>query len=521
MTIRQRRRREGQRGFILLLVFMMAAAVGLMLYMQTPREAFESERDKEQMLIDRGEQFKRAIYVYYVSNNRTWPSKIEDLENTNNHRYLRHRYIDPYTGKDEWRLIHTNGAFLTDSLVTPPPNQANPNGQQGPLAGGQLAGTGPPTGNNNLGTFGTPTPDPNAPPEINAQVRQRPSDRQYVQNSTFQAPSGGNAPPNNDPGYQPFNPNTPISLFPNGYGAAPVNTPGTNLIGTQQPGLPGQPAQPGQPGFNQIGFNQPGVVQPGQAGLPGIPGQPVIGQPGFNQPGFNQTGFNQPGFNSPTGQPAGVPGFTIPGTNSTGNNPGIVPPNLNPSNVGQPGFNQGFNQPIQQPNITEQGGFGVPPPPGVSGATPPPPANQAVNLINQLLTTPRAPPPGLGANPAQGGGGLAGIASTYKGATIKTYADRKKYQEWEFVFQLSQLTTLQPPAGAGPNGAGQPGAAGQPGNGFGTGTGPAPGGAPGIAGPLGNQSGFAPFGQQPIGGAPGGAQPTQPPGNPSPFGINP
>src|SRR5579884_2706387 len=132
------RRRKDQNGFALLMVFLMAAAVGLMLYMQMPREAFESERDKEQMLIDRGEQYKRAIYMYYVQNNQQWPTKIEDLENTNNHRYLRRRYVDPYTGKTEWRLIHTNGAFLTDSLVTPPP-QATADG------GGALAGTGPPT----------------------------------------------------------------------------------------------------------------------------------------------------------------------------------------------------------------------------------------------------------------------------------------------------------------------------------------------------------------------------------------
>ncbi len=119
-----------QRGFALLLVFLLASAVALMLYRQMPREAFESERDKEQMLIDRGEQYKRAIYLYYVQNNRQWPTKIEDLESTNNHRYLRHRYVDPYTGKDEWRLVHTNGTFLTDSLVTPPPAQG-PNGTPG------------------------------------------------------------------------------------------------------------------------------------------------------------------------------------------------------------------------------------------------------------------------------------------------------------------------------------------------------------------------------------------------------
>ena len=136
--------RKNERGFALLLIFFMAAAIALTLYTQMPRVAFESERDKEQLLIDRGEQYKRAILLYYNDYKR-YPAKIEDLENTNNHRYLRRRYVDPYTGKDEWRLVHTNGMFLTDSLVQKPPaNPANsPNGtSQGQTALASAAGPG-------------------------------------------------------------------------------------------------------------------------------------------------------------------------------------------------------------------------------------------------------------------------------------------------------------------------------------------------------------------------------------------
>ena len=56
--------KTGERGFALLIVFLMAAAIALMLYQQMPRVAFESERDKEELLIDRGEQYKRAIQLY-------------------------------------------------------------------------------------------------------------------------------------------------------------------------------------------------------------------------------------------------------------------------------------------------------------------------------------------------------------------------------------------------------------------------------------------------------------------------
>ncbi|MEI9814105.1 MAG: hypothetical protein WDO18_16325 [Acidobacteriota bacterium] len=119
------RRRETQGGFILLVIFFMAAMIAMMLYQQLPRIAFESERDKEQLLIERGQQYMRAIELYAKENNRL-PQSIDDLERTNNKRYLRHRYIDPYTGKDEWRLIHATGVGgqLTDSLVQKP---ADPN----------------------------------------------------------------------------------------------------------------------------------------------------------------------------------------------------------------------------------------------------------------------------------------------------------------------------------------------------------------------------------------------------------
>ena len=123
------RRKKEQGGFILLVVFLMAGAIALMLYAQLPRVAFESEREKEQLLIERGEQYIRAIQLYQADNSGQWPQSIDDLERGKNKRYLRRRYIDPYTGKDDWRLIHTNGVQLTDSLVQKPPTDPNSGSQ--------------------------------------------------------------------------------------------------------------------------------------------------------------------------------------------------------------------------------------------------------------------------------------------------------------------------------------------------------------------------------------------------------
>src|SRR5437764_5414569 len=135
----------GEQGFALLLVFLLAAAVALMLYIQLPRVAFESERDKEQVLIDRGEGYKRGIQLFYLANRR-YPTTLEELEKLGDKRFLRRRYKDPITGKDEWRLIHSNGAFLTDSIIQKPPGgKDDPNKDQlalnTPGSGTQGAGT--------------------------------------------------------------------------------------------------------------------------------------------------------------------------------------------------------------------------------------------------------------------------------------------------------------------------------------------------------------------------------------------
>jgi type II secretory pathway pseudopilin PulG len=129
----KRARRRSQSGFALLFVFAMAAIVAIMLYLELPRVAFEAQRAKEQLLIDRGEQYKRAIKLYVRRFNR-YPATIEQLENTNNIRFLRRRYKDPMTGKSDWRLIHSAGGVLTDSLTQKAP------GVKGAVAIGQMSG---------------------------------------------------------------------------------------------------------------------------------------------------------------------------------------------------------------------------------------------------------------------------------------------------------------------------------------------------------------------------------------------
>ncbi len=88
--------------FIILLVMGVAA----------PKVARGLRRDREVEAIHRGNQYVRAVQLYYKKFQH-YPGSIEQLEKTNNIRFLRQRYADPMTGKPDWRLIKVGEAKTT------------------------------------------------------------------------------------------------------------------------------------------------------------------------------------------------------------------------------------------------------------------------------------------------------------------------------------------------------------------------------------------------------------------------
>lgn len=118
------RDKRTSRGSALLIVLVFAAIIAITLYTELPVFVFEAHRQKEQLLMDRGNEYKHAIRLF-VRHFGTYPASLDALENMNTVRCLRRRYVDPFTGKDNWRLLHAGpGGILLDSKVTP-----NPNGQ--------------------------------------------------------------------------------------------------------------------------------------------------------------------------------------------------------------------------------------------------------------------------------------------------------------------------------------------------------------------------------------------------------
>jgi hypothetical protein len=362
-------RREQERGFALLLVFVLAAAIALMLYKELPRVAFEAQRNKEDLLIQRGESYQRAIQLFYRKFKK-YPAKMEDLDNTNQVRFLRKHYDDPMTGKSEWRLIHIGASgMFTDSLTHKPPSLD----------------------------------------------KDKDKDKDKTQNAAnsfvYEAPSIGSTLA--DPNQQ--NPVAPLRASERA-GLPPM--PG------QSPAAQGQPGDPSNPQAGLMtGYpNQPAAYPPG------IPGMPQGVNPAMQQQIPNgQQGYGQQGMYP--GQAGAAQAGVYPYSTQAGA--------------------QGSTSPFAQPGSTTN-------PNAMAGQ------NQALNMINQILTTPRAnipqatqPMAGLQITP-----GIAGVASTAERRGIKIYNEKQKYNEWEFIYDLTK-DTAGTTMTTGISGAPQSGAPGQ------------------------------------------------------------
>jgi type II secretory pathway pseudopilin PulG len=104
-----RRRHGSQDGYILLFLIVLVTLMIIAMAAAVPQITTDIKRSKEEELIHRGHQYERAIQLYFRKFGR-YPASIDQLESTNNMRFLRQRYKDPITGKDEWRIIHLGEA---------------------------------------------------------------------------------------------------------------------------------------------------------------------------------------------------------------------------------------------------------------------------------------------------------------------------------------------------------------------------------------------------------------------------
>ena len=174
-AIRQTKR-PGEEGYILLGAIILLAMFVIALAVAAPKVSKQIQRDREVETMHRGKQYIRAIQLYYRKFH-AYPPNIDALEKTQEIRFLRKRYTDPMTGKDDWKPVYfgqnktpmamgffgqplggTGGAVLagtgpggTGSTIGTPiganPAQPNPSNPQNP---GSNPGSG---GSNGLGTL--------------------------------------------------------------------------------------------------------------------------------------------------------------------------------------------------------------------------------------------------------------------------------------------------------------------------------------------------------------------------------
>ena len=272
----KRRTRPGEDGYMLVAVIFMMAILILSLSVAVPKVRQSIQRDRDEETMERGKQYIRAIQLYYRKFH-AYPPNVDALVKTNEIRFLRKKYVDPTTGKEEWKPV------MWGQNKTPmamgffgQPLAAAVGGGIGP-SGGNLTGAGSATGvglfnsNPTTGSTSTTTPAPG-------------SDAGSQSGST----SGGT------PG-QPGTPGAP--------GATGSTTGTSNPIGSGQTfgggGIIGfSPQSPKQSiliykkknHYNEWEFLYSPLIDQQQMGS----GTGLLGQPGAGGPNGNPTG-NGPG----------------------------------------------------------------------------------------------------------------------------------------------------------------------------------------------------------------------------------
>ena len=87
-------RRKPERGYVLLVLLLFVALLSIGFMAAVRKLDFQVKRDREEEMIHRGVQYSRAIKRFYKKFGR-YPTRVEELESTNNLRFLRKRYKDP------------------------------------------------------------------------------------------------------------------------------------------------------------------------------------------------------------------------------------------------------------------------------------------------------------------------------------------------------------------------------------------------------------------------------------------
>ena len=160
-AMRLRSQYAGSRGYMLitLMLFLALLAIGMMAVL--PEIKHQIRRDHEEEMTHRALGYARAIKRYYRKFGR-YPNRLEELENTNDVRFVRKHYKDPITG-EEFRILHLTDILRNNGGATPGPGLNPTGGIAGPglnptggIAGPGLGPSGGIGGQNPIGQNANP-----------------------------------------------------------------------------------------------------------------------------------------------------------------------------------------------------------------------------------------------------------------------------------------------------------------------------------------------------------------------------
>jgi type II secretory pathway pseudopilin PulG len=178
-------RNRRQRGYVLLTLLLTTSLLVVAAAVVAPMITLQIKRDREEELIHRGMEYRRAIRAY-VKHTGNFPLSLDQLENASGNRYLRRRYKDPMTGKD-FRLLHmddvakaTAGANPLGTPIGGSANSGTGNSSNDPSSASNPADS---AANQNAGNAQAATPGSPAPPASSSSI--------FSSNSSSTQPGAG------------------------------------------------------------------------------------------------------------------------------------------------------------------------------------------------------------------------------------------------------------------------------------------------------------------------------------------
>jgi type II secretory pathway pseudopilin PulG len=282
-----RRKKPSEDGYMLVAVIFMMAILVLSLAVAVPKVKASIQRDREEETMQRGKQYIRAIQLYYRKFH-AYPPSIDALVKTNEIRFLRKKYVDPTTGKEEWKpvMFGQNKTPMAMGFFGQPLAAAI-GGGTGP-SGGNLIGQGSATGGglfNSGSTIGNP----------GATTPTGGTDPGSASGSTA-GTSGGTG--------QPGTPGSPTSTIGSSNPTGTGQTFGGGGIVGFSPQSPKQSilVYKKKNHYNEWEFLYSQLTDQQQmTGGTGLSGQPGAGGPGIGSPGIGGSGGSGTGGSSSPG----------------------------------------------------------------------------------------------------------------------------------------------------------------------------------------------------------------------------